>query len=131
MKKLTKIKAYVLDQIEVRKRLAKKVKRFDRITSVIDVSLKHKKLLLELLFFIARFSSGVCLPVGVVLSRTSPLFSLIPAITQKFVKTFTAKQEKHNTIKLHAQSKLHRTAGIISQTMQNRDISSIIFPKVF
>ena len=40
------------------------------------------------------------------------------------------KQRKHDTIKLLAQSKLDSIADIISQAMQDGDISSIEFHKV-
>ena len=45
-------------------------------------------------------------------------------------KIFTVKQEKHDAIKLLAQSKLGSIADIISQAMQTGDISSIEFHKV-
>ena len=45
-------------------------------------------------------------------------------------KIFTVKQEKHDAIKLLAQSKLGSIADIISQAMQAGDISSIEFHKV-
>ena len=35
-KNLTEIEAYLLDEIEVRERLAKKMKRFNTVTSMID-----------------------------------------------------------------------------------------------
>ena len=41
------------------------------------------------------------------------------------------KQEKRSGIKLLAQSKLGSIADIVSQTMQDEDISSIEFHKVF
>ena len=40
------------------------------------------------------------------------------------------KQEKHDAIKLLAQSKLDSIADIISQAMQDKDISSIEFHKI-
>ena len=40
------------------------------------------------------------------------------------------KQEKHDAIKMLAQSKLDSTADIISQAMQDRVISFIVFHKV-
>ena len=52
------------------------------------------------------------------------------AITQKFFKIFTVKQEKHDAIKLLAQSKLDSVADIISQAMQDGDILSIEFHEV-
>ena len=58
---------------------------------------------------IAAFASGVGLPVGIALSGISLLLSLA-----KSFKTFTVKQEKHDAIKLLAQSKLDSIANIIS-----------------
>ena len=49
---------------------------------------------------------------------------------QKPFKTFTRKQEKHDVIKLLAQSKLDSVANIISQAMQDGDISPTEFHKV-
>ena len=51
-------------------------------------------------------------------------------ITRKSFKIFTLKQEKHDAIKLLAQSKLDSIADIIPQTMQDGDISSIEYLKV-
>ena len=48
----------------------------------------------------------------------------------KISKTLTAKQGKHNSIKLLAQSKLDSIANIISQAMQYGDISPTEFHKV-
>ena len=74
---------------------------------------------------LAAFTSGVDLPVGIALSKTSLLFSLATIITQKSFKMFTVKQEKHITVELLAQSQLDSIDDIISQAMQDRDISSI------
>ena len=74
---------------------------------------------------IATLASGVALPVGIALSGTSLLLSLATVITRKSFKTFTVKQEKHDAIKLLAQSKLDSIAN-----MENGYISSIEFHKV-
>ena len=66
---------------------------------------------------IAAFASGVGLAVGISLSGTRLLLSLATGITQKSFKTFTVKQEKHDSIKLLAQRKLDSIANIISQSM--------------
>ena len=63
---------------------------------------------------IAAFASGVGLPVGIALSGTSLLLSLATAITRESFKIFTVKQEKQDSIKLLAQTKLDRTSNIIS-----------------
>ena len=79
---------------------------------------------------IAAFASDVGLPVGIALRGTSLILSLASVITQKSFKTVTVKQEKHNSIKLLAQSKLDSIANIISQAMQDGDISPTEFHKV-
>ena len=47
---------------------------------------------------IAAFTSGVGLPVGIGLSGSSLLLSVATVITRKSTKTFTVKQEKHDSI---------------------------------
>ena len=49
---------------------------------------------------------------------------------QKFFRIFTVKQEKHDAIKLFAQSKLDSMTNIISQAVQDGDISPAEFHKV-
>ena len=39
IKELTEIEAYLLDEIEVRERIAKKLKRFNTITDIVDTFL--------------------------------------------------------------------------------------------
>ena len=63
-------------------------------------------------------------------SGTSLLLSLATAITRKSYKIFALKQEKHDAIKLLAQSKLDIITNIISQAMQDGDILSTEFHKV-
>ena len=79
---------------------------------------------------IAAFASGVGLPIGIVLSGTSLLLSLTTVITLKSFKTFTVKQEKHDSIKLLAQNKLGSIANIISHAIQDGDIFTTEFHKV-
>ena len=102
------------------------MKRFNTITSIIETGLIISTVITGGIS-IAAFASGVGLPVGITLSGTSLLLSLVTAITQKYFKTFTVNQEKHSVIKLLAQSKLDSIANIISQAMQDGDISSIEF----
>ena len=127
LKKLTE--AYLLDETVVCERLAKKMKRFNTITSIVDTGLITSTVITAGVS-IAAFTSGAGLPFGIALSETSLLVSLATAITRKSFKIFTVKQEKHNAIKLLAQSKLDRIADIISQAIQDGDISSIEFHKV-
>ena len=68
---------------------------------------------------------------GVASSETSSFFFLVTVTTGKSFQVFTINQEKHNAIKLLAQSKLDNIADIVSQTMQDEDISSFEFIRYF
>ena len=98
------------------------MKRFNTITAIVDTALISSTAITGGTS-IAAFASGVTLPVGTALSRTSLLLSLATVITQRSFKIFTVKQEKHDAIKLLAQSKLDSIANIISQALQDGDIS--------
>ena len=129
LKKLTEIEAYLLDEIEVCERFDKKMKRFNTITGIVDTGLITSTVITGGIF-IAAFANGVGLPVGATLGGASLFLSLATAITRKSFKTFAVKQEKHNSIKLLAQSKLDSIINIISQVMQDGDISPMEFHKV-
>ena len=113
----------------VREQIAKKVKRFNTITGIVDTGLITSTVINGVIS-IAAFASGVDLPAGIALSGTSLLLSLAIVIPQKSFKTFTVKQEKHDAIRLLAQSKLDSMANIILQAIQDGDISFIEFHKV-
>ena len=109
--------------------MTKKMKRFIRITGIVDTGLITSKVITGGIS-ITGFAIGVGSPVGFVLGGTSLLLSLATAITWKSFKIFTVKQEKHDAIKLLAQSKLDSIANIISQAMQDGDNSPTEFHKV-
>ena len=117
LNKLSEIEAFIFEEIEALERIAKKMKPFNTITCIVDTGLITSIVITGI--SIAAFDSGVGLPVSTALSGTSLLSSLASAITRKLFKTFTVKQEKHDSIKLLAQSKLDSTANIISQAMQD------------
>ena len=119
----------MLNEIEGRERIAKKMKRINTVTGIVDTGLITSTVIVRGIS-IAAFSSGVGLPVGIALSGTSLLLSLATVITRRSFKTFAVKQEKHDSIKLLAQTKLDRIANIISQAMQDGDISPTDFHKV-
>ena len=106
-----------------------KMKRFNTIKSIVDTDLITSTMITGGIY-VAAFPNGVGLPVDIPLSGTSLLLSLATIITQKSFKTFPVKQEKLDAIKLLVQSKLGSIVDIISQAMQDRDISSIEFHKV-
>ena len=105
------------------------MKRFITITGIVYTGLIKSTVIIGGIS-IAAFASGVGLPVVIALSGTSLLLSLATAITQKSFKTLTMKQEKHDAIKVLAQRKSDSIANIISQAMQDGDISPTEFHKV-
>ena len=90
--KLTEIEAYLLNEIEVRERLAKKMKRFNTITSIVDTGLITSTVITGGISIAAFYSSDVGLHVAITLSGTSLILSLATGITQKSFKIFTVKQ---------------------------------------
>ena len=74
-------------------------------------------------FSIPANADGADPPFGAVLF-------LLTVPTRKFSRGQTVKQGKHNAIMLLAQSKLDRTANVISQAMQDKGISPNEFHKV-
>ena len=128
LKKLTEIEAYLLDEIEVRERIAKKMTRFNIITSTVNTGLIISKLTTGGIS-IAAFASGVALSVFIALSETSLLLSLATVITRKSFKTFTVKQEKQDAIKLLAQSKLHSMANIFHRQCRTEISDPLNFTK--
>ena len=129
LNKLSEIHTYFLDEIDVREQIAKKLKRFNMIIGIVNTGLITSTVITGGIS-IAAIASGDGLPVGIALSGTSLLLSLATAITRKSFKIFTVKQEKHDAIKLLAQSKLDSIANIISQAMQDGDISPTELHKV-
>ena len=80
MIKQSKTDAYFLNEIEVHEQIAKKMKRFNTITGIIDTGLITSTVITGGIS-IAAFASGVGLPVGIALSGTSLLLSLATPIT--------------------------------------------------
>ena len=129
LNKLSEIEAVFLDEIEFREQIGKKMKRFITITGIVGTDLITSTVITGGIS-IATFACGVGLPVGIALNGTSLLLSLATAITRKSFKIFTVKQEKHNVIKLLSQTKLDSISKIISQAMEDGDISPTEFHKV-
>ena len=80
--------------------------------------------------FIPAFASGAGLPVGAALGGLGVVLSLLTVAAQKFSRSQTVKQGKHDAIMMLAQSKLDSIADIISQEMQDGHISPTEFYKV-
>ena len=95
LKKLTKIEAYfinIFDENKVLERLAKNMKRFIAINSIVGTGLTTSTAITGG-FSISTFASGIDLPVGISLGKTNLSLTLATVIIQNFFKIFTVKQE--------------------------------------
>ena len=70
----------MLDEIEVRERIAKKMKRYNTITDIVETGLITSTVITGGIS-IEAFARSIDLPVGIVLSGTSLLLSLTTIIT--------------------------------------------------
>ena len=93
LQKLTEIEAYLLNEIEVHERRAKKMKGFNTITGIVDTGLITSTVITGGIS-IAAFASGVGLPVDAALGGISLILSLATGITRKSFKTFTVNAIK-------------------------------------
>ena len=125
LNKLSEIEAFFLDEIEVREQIAKKMKRSNTITGMVDTGLITSTVITGGIF-IAAFANGVGLPVGIALSGTSLILSLATGITQKSFKILTVKQEKHDSIRMLAQSKLDSILKLDSHRQLKTEISPLL-----
>ena len=91
--KISESEAYVLDEIDTREKLAKKIKCFSTITAVLDTSVITTTAITGGIS-IAAIASGIGLPVGIDLSATSLLLSLATTITRKKLSIFKSKEKK-------------------------------------
>ena len=128
-KKLTKIEAFFLDEIEDCRRETKEKKRINTIIGIVDTGLITSGVTAWRASMPA-FASNASLHVGAILGGIGVFCSLLTITAWKVYKNQTAKQRKHDAITLLAQSKLHNIADIISQAMQDGDISPAEFHKV-
>ena len=106
-----------------------KKKRLNIIIGIVDTGLITSAVITGGVS-IPEFASGFGLPIGAAFGGLGVVLSLLTVATQKFSRGQTVKQGKHNAIMLLAQSKLDSIADIISQAVQDGDISPTEFHKV-
>ena len=129
LKKLTEIETFLLDESEARRWEAKKKKRLNMATRIVDTGLITSAAITGGAS-IPAFASSISLPVCAALGGFGVVLSLLTVAIRKFSRGLTMKQGKHDAIMLLAQSKLDSLTDIISQAMQDGDISLTEFHKV-
>ena len=119
----------MLDEIEARRLQSKKKNRFNKIIGIVDTGL-IKLSAITGGTSIPAFTSSVGVPVDTALDGFGVVLSLLTIPTRKISRGLTVKQGKHDAMKLLAQSKLDSITDIISQVVQDGDISPTEFHKV-
>ena len=84
--KLTEIEAYFPNEIEVREQIAKKMKRFNTITGIVDTGLITSTVITRGIS-ITAFASGVGWHMGIALSGFSLILSLATESHEKLLKS--------------------------------------------
>ena len=129
LNKLSKIEAIFLDEFGKCEQKVKKIKLSITILRISYTGLITSRVLTRGIS-IAVLASGVGMPVAITLGGASLLFSLATPATRKYLKAYTVAREKHDSITLLAQGKLDSIANIISQEMQDGDISATEFHRI-
>ena len=129
LNKLSELRHFLLMKLKNVNRRQKKNKRLITILSITDTRLIISTVLTARIS-IAALANGVGLSVGTALGKVSLLFSLMTPITQKYLTASIVAREKRNSIKLLAQGKLDSIVSIISQVMEDGDISPTEFHKI-
>lgn len=99
LRRLTEIEVYLLDETEFCKKLPKRIKQFNTITSMIDKDLMKLKFIIGGVS-IDAFEISVVLHAGIALCETNLIFSL-----GEYFRINTVKQENHDATKLLGQGK--------------------------
>ena len=134
LKELTEIEVFFLDEIEALRRQVKKKKRLNKATRIVGTGLITSAAITGGEWgggaSIPAFTSSVGLPVGAALGGLGVVFSFLTVPTRNFSRGQMVKQEKHDAIMVLAQSKLDSITYIISQAVQDGDISPTEIHKV-
>ena len=129
LKKLTETEAFFLDEIEARRQEAKKKKRLNTATRIVDIGLITSATI-NGGASIPAFASGVGLPVAGALGGFGVVLPLLLVPPRKISWSPTVKQGKHDAIMLLAQGKFGSIADIISRAMQDGEIPPTELHKV-
>lgn len=109
-------------EVDKREKLAKQFKRRATATTISDTSVIAAITALEVAS-IATLTSGVGLPISIVLASTGLLLGLGSAVIHKTQKIFESKAKKHDKIKTLAESKLDSISSLVSKAIEDAHIS--------
>ena len=122
LKKIEEVEMFLRAETEARDKLAKRFKRRANATMISDTSIITAITVLEIAS-IATLTTGVGLPVSIVLAASGLLLGLGSAVVHKTQKIFESKAKKHDKIRVLAESKLDSISGLMSKAIIDAHIS--------
>ena len=122
LKKIDELEKFLRTEVESRDKLTKRFKRRATAATFSDTSVIAAITTLELAS-IVTLTTGVGMPLGIVLASTGLFLGLGSAVIHKTQKIFDSKAKKHDKIKTLAESKLDTISGIVSKAVEDSHVS--------
>ena len=121
LKKIDELEKFLRSEVESRDKLTKRFKRRATASTISDTSVITAITALEVAS-IVTLTTGIGMPISVVLASTGLLLGLGSAIIHKTQKIFDSKAKKHDKIKTLAESKLDTISGLVSKAVKDSHI---------
>ena len=122
LKKIDELEKFLRSEVESRDKLTKRFKRRATASTISDTSVITAITALEVAS-IVTLTTGIGMPISVVLASTGLLLGLGSGIIHKTQKIFDSKAKKHDKIKTLAESKLDTISGLVSKAVEDSHIS--------
>ena len=123
LKKIDELEKFLRSEVESRDKLTKRFKRRATASTISDTSVIAAITALEVAS-IVTLTTGIGMPISVVLASTGLFLGLGSGIIHKTQKIFESKAKKHDKIKTLAESKLDTISGIVSKAVEDSHISN-------
>ena len=121
LKKIDELEKFLRSEVESRDKLTKRFKRRATASTISDTSVIAAITALEVAS-IVTLTTGIGMPISVVLASTGLFLGLGSAIIHKTQKIFDSKAKKHDKIKTLAESKLDTISGLVSKAVEDSHI---------
>ena len=121
LKKIDELEKFLRSEVESRDKLTKRFKRRATASTISDTSVITAITALEVAS-IVTLTTGIGMPISVVLASTGLLLGLGSGIIHKTQKIFDSKAKKHDKIKTLAESKLDTISGLVSKAVEDSHI---------
>ena len=122
LRKIEESERFLRNEITQREQLGKKFKRFAGATMIGGTSVITAITTLEVAS-VVTLSTGVGLPVSIVLAATGLALGIGSTVVNKSQKIFESKAKKHDKIKVLAEAKLDSISGLVSKVIEDANIS--------